>query len=46
MELYRTIGIEPAIRQVEPPFSADSVIPLVEGLVGQEFDRLMEDMSA
>jgi putative polyketide hydroxylase len=46
MELYREIGIEAAIRQVEPPFSRDHVVPLVESLVGQEIDCLMEDMSA
>jgi putative polyketide hydroxylase len=46
MELYRSIGIEPALRHVEPPFSLDGIVPLLESLVGQELDRLMEDMSA
>src|SRR5690348_166520 len=45
MEIFRSVGIEAAIRQVEPPFSRNSNVPLVESLVGQEFDRFMEDMS-
>jgi putative polyketide hydroxylase len=46
MEIFRSAGAEAAIRQVEPPFSLDSNVPLVETLVGQELDHLMDDMSA
>jgi putative polyketide hydroxylase len=46
MEILRSTGTEAAIRQVEPPFSLDSNVPLVESLVGQELDHLMDDMSA
>src|SRR5689334_9917877 len=46
MEIVRVAGADAAIRQVEPPFSSDSNVPLVESLVGQEFDNLMEDFSA
>jgi putative polyketide hydroxylase len=46
MEIFRAVGAESAIRQVEPVFSLDSKVPLVESLVGQEFDNLMEDFSA
>ncbi|MGI8553692.1 MAG: FAD-dependent monooxygenase [Dehalococcoidia bacterium] len=46
MEIFRAAEAESAIRQIEPPFSSDSNVPLVESLVGQEFDHLMEDMSA
>lgn len=46
MELFRSAGIEDAIRQVEPPVPQDGNIPLVESLVGQEFDRLQEDVSS
>ena len=45
MELFRSVGIEEAIRQVEPPYSRDGNVPMVESLVGQEFDRLEEDVS-
>jgi putative polyketide hydroxylase len=45
MELFRGVGVEEAIRQVEPPFSQDGNVPLVESLVGQEFDCLQEDIS-
>jgi putative polyketide hydroxylase len=45
-ELFRTVGIEPAIRRVEPPFPEHSVVARMESLVGQEYDRVMEDMSA
>lgn len=44
--IFRAVGAESAIRQVEPPFSSDSNVPLVESLVGKVFDTLMEDMSA
>jgi putative polyketide hydroxylase len=46
MELFETLGVAPAIRQVEPPFPEESVVPRLESLVGQEYDRVMEDMSA
>jgi putative polyketide hydroxylase len=46
MEIFRAVGAESAIRQVEPGFSLDSKVPLVDSLVGQEFDNLMEDFSA
>jgi len=46
MELFRSVGIEDAIHQVEPPIPQDSNVPLVESLVGQEFDVLEEDISA
>jgi len=46
MEIFRSVGVEDAIRQVEPPFPSDSSVPLVESLMGQEFDNLMEDFSA
>src|SRR5437868_3241480 len=45
MEMFRGVGIENAIRQVEPPFSRDGNVPLVESLIGQEFDSYMEDIS-
>jgi putative polyketide hydroxylase len=44
MEMFRSVGVEQAIRQVEPPVPQDSNIPLVESLVGQEFDVLQEDI--
>jgi putative polyketide hydroxylase len=46
MELFRSVGIEEAIRRIEPPIPEDSNVPLVESLVGQEFDVLQEDISA
>jgi putative polyketide hydroxylase len=46
MELLRPTGVEPAIRRVEPLFPRDSRVLVLESLVGQEFDRVMEDMSA
>ncbi|HJZ45894.1 MAG TPA: FAD-dependent monooxygenase [Roseiflexaceae bacterium] len=46
LELFQTVGLAPAIRGVEPAFSEDNVVPIMESLIGQEFDRAMEDMSA
>ena len=46
MELFRSVGIEDTIRRIEPPVPEDSNVPLVESLVGQEFDVLQEDISA
>ncbi len=40
MELFETLGVAPAIRAVEPPFPEESVVPRVESLVGQEYDRV------
>lgn len=45
MEMFRSVGVEEAIRQVEPPVPQDNNVPLVECLVGQEFDVLQEDIS-
>jgi putative polyketide hydroxylase len=45
MEILRAAGAEAAIRQVEPPASTDSNVPLVESLVGEQVDNLMEDFS-
>lgn len=46
MELFRSVGIEEVIRRIEPPIPQESNVPLVESLVGQEFDVLQEDISA
>lgn len=46
LELFRGAGIEQAIREVEPPFSEDSIVPVVESLVGEEIDVIQEDMGA
>ena len=45
MEMFRSVGVEEAIRRIEPPVPQDSCVPLVESLVGQEFDVLQEDIS-
>lgn len=44
MEFFRNVGIVEAIRRIEPSFSTDNNVLLVESLVGQEFDRLQEDI--
>ena len=41
MEIFRSVGSEAAIREVEPPFYEDSNLPMVESLVGEVFDYLM-----
>lgn len=46
LELFQGAGIEQAIRAVEPPFSEDSIVPVVESLVGEEIDVIQEDMGA
>ena len=46
MEMFRSVGVEEAIRQVESPVPEDSNVLLVESLVGQEFDCLQEDVSS
>lgn len=45
LELFRSVGVEQAIRQVEPPFPQEGFLPVMESLLGKELDRLMEDMS-
>lgn len=45
MELMRSVGIEDAIRRVEPANALqDGNVLLVESLVGQEFDSLQENV--
>lgn len=46
MELFRSAGVEDAIRQVESSFPENGNVLLVESLVGQEFDCLEEDISS
>lgn len=46
MELFRSVGIEETIRRIEPPIPEGNSVPLVESLVGQEFDRLQEDVDS
>jgi putative polyketide hydroxylase len=46
MEMFRSVGIEEAIHQVEAPFNMSGNLLLVESLVGQEFDVLQEDVDA
>lgn len=47
MEMFRTTGVEEAIRQVEPPLaSIDGSTLLVDSLVGQVFDNLQEDVGS
>ena len=46
MELLQKVGVEEAIRQVEPTVPQDTNLLLVESLVGQEFDCLQEDISS
>ncbi len=43
MELFRRVGIEEAIHQVEAPFALIGNVLLAESLVGQEFDVLQPD---
>src|SRR5690348_11083686 len=44
MEMFRNVGIEEAIHQVEAPFNMSGNLLLVESLVGQEFDVLQESV--
>src|SRR5690348_14354375 len=44
MEMFRSVGIEDAIHQVEAPFNMSGNLLLVESLVGQEFDVLQENV--
>ncbi|HEX7735968.1 MAG TPA: FAD-dependent monooxygenase [Ktedonobacteraceae bacterium] len=46
MELFQSAGIEEAIRRIEPPIPEGNSVSLMESLVGQEFDRLQEDVDA
>ena len=47
LEMFRTTGVEKAIRKVEPSLAAiDGSTLLVESLVGQVFDNLQEDVSS
>jgi putative polyketide hydroxylase len=45
-EMFRSVGIEEAIHQVEAPFYMSGNLLIVESLVGQEFDVLQEDVDA
>ena len=44
MEMFRNVGIEEAIHQVESPYDMSGNVLLVESLVGQEFDVLQQDV--
>ncbi len=44
MEMFRNVGIEEAIHQVEAPFNMSGNVLMVESLVGQEFDVLQENV--
>src|SRR3989440_6947094 len=46
MEMFRSVGIEEAIHEVEAPLNMSGNLLLVESLVGQEFDVLQEDVDA
>ena len=46
MEMFRSVGIEEAIHQVEAPFNMSGDVLLVERLVGQEYDVLQENVDA
>lgn len=46
MEMLCATGIEGAIREIEPPIPQGNNVPLVESLVGQEFDCLQEDVDS
>jgi putative polyketide hydroxylase len=44
MEMFRSVGIEEAIHQVEAPLFVSGNVLLAESLVGQEFDVLQQDV--
>ena len=44
MEMFRNVGIEEAIHQVEAPYNMSGNVLMVESLVGQEFDVLQENV--
>ncbi|MCH5584884.1 FAD-dependent monooxygenase [Shimazuella sp. AN120528] len=46
LEIFRSLGIEDDIRNVEPPFSKDSKVFQAESLVGQVSNETIEEMSA
>lgn len=46
LEIFRSLGVETDIRNIEPPFSKDSKVFQAESLVGQVFNHTIEDMSA
>ncbi len=46
MEMFRSVGIEEAIHEVEAPLFISGNVLLVESLVGQEFDVLQQDVDA
>ncbi|GHO85538.1 FAD-dependent monooxygenase [Dictyobacter formicarum] len=46
MEMFRFAGIEEAIQEIEPPIPEGNNVPLLESLVGQEFDCLQEDIDS
>ncbi|GHO61015.1 FAD-dependent monooxygenase [Ktedonobacter robiniae] len=46
MELFRSLGIEEAIRRVEPPIPQGNQVLLVESLVGQQFDCFQEEVDS
>ncbi|MFC7393377.1 FAD-dependent monooxygenase [Scopulibacillus cellulosilyticus] len=46
MEIFRVLGVEKDIRNVEPQFSKESKVFQAESLVGQLFNQTIEEMSA
>src|SRR5258708_32454790 len=44
MELFRSVGVEEAIRQAEPPLTLGGETLLVESLIGQKFDSYLVDL--
>jgi len=44
MEIFRSVGADTALRQIDPRSRTASVVPLVESLVGAEVENRMEDM--
>jgi putative polyketide hydroxylase len=46
MEMFRSVGIEGAIHQVEAPLFISGNVLLLESLVGQVFDVLQQDVEA
>jgi putative polyketide hydroxylase len=46
LELFRSVGIEEAIRRVEPPIPQGNRVLLAESLVGQVVDSFMDDVTS
>ncbi|MCH5585412.1 FAD-dependent monooxygenase [Shimazuella sp. AN120528] len=46
LEIFRSLGVEADIRNVEPPFSKESKVFQAESLVGEVFNQTIEEMSA